>query len=339
MSNDTDLYVSGEADADDWSRFVHAHPFGNIFQTEELYSVYKRTKNYDPIVLFLKSKDTDAIHGLASGVVINEANVPIRMIASRSIVQGGPLVLDGNNRISELSILLNEYTRRVKNRALYTQIENLYDNKYEFDAIPPYRREDHLNFLINLDQEEKEIWGQIHKDRRKNINRSVNKGVEIEVLEDREKLGEFYRLLVETYRTVKVPLSDISLFEAAYDILAKKGMAKFFLAKYEGRYIGARVVLTYKDFVYDWYAGAENKSLSLYPNEHLVWHILKWGRVAGYKWFDFGGAGKPDVPYGPREFKRRFGGELVNYGWYEGVHHPVMTSMTMQLFKVYQLLH
>ena len=35
---------------------------------------------------------------------------------------------------------------------------------------------------------------------------------------------------------------------------------------------------------------------------------------------DFGGAGKPDEPYGVRTFKAKYGGELVNYGRYVCVH-------------------
>jgi len=32
-----------------WSSFVYNHPNGNIFQTPEMYEVYKQTKNYEPI--------------------------------------------------------------------------------------------------------------------------------------------------------------------------------------------------------------------------------------------------------------------------------------------------
>ena len=99
-------------------------------------------------------------------------------------------------------------------------------------------------------------------------------------------------------------------------------MAKFFLAKHKDTYIGARVVLTYNNVIHDWYAGSLNNASSLYPNDYLVWYILKWGVENNYKLFDFGGAGKPDVEYGPREFKRRFGGDLVNHGRHTYIHSP-----------------
>ena len=36
----------------------------------------------------------------------------------------------------------------------------------------------------------------------------------------------------------------------------------------------------------------------------------------------FGGAGKPDKPYGVRDYKLKFGGQLVNWGRFEKVHKP-----------------
>ncbi len=190
--------------------------------------------------------------------------------------------------------------------------------------------------FINLDQSEDELWRKIHKSRKKNINRAAKSGVIVEEVKNKNMIPIFYKLLEETYNKVKIPLADITLFESAFEQLVPKNLAKFFLARHEDQYIGARAVLTYKTFVHDWYAGASNDSLSFYPNDFLVWYILKWGIENNYKVFDFGGAGKPDVEYGPRVFKRRFGGELVNYGRYRLTYSPLKMKITDFGFKVYQ---
>ena len=130
----------------------------------------------------------------------------------------------------------------------------------------------------------------------------------------------------------------MTLFEAAFDTLYPLGMVKFLLAKYNGKYIGTRVILLFNETVYDWYAGASQKSLDLYPNDLLVWHVLRWGAENGYKQFDFGGAGKPEVEYGPREFKRRFGGSLVNYGRHVRVSSPFKMHITRTGFYFYRKL-
>ena len=60
------------------------------------------------------------------------------------------------------------------------------------------------------------------------------------------------------------------------------------------------------------------------PTELLTWHVFAWSARNGYRLYDFGGAGKPDEEYGVRDFKAKFGGELVSYGRNVCVHAPVL---------------
>ena len=279
------------------------------------------------------------INGILLGVIINELNAILGSdflgsFSTHSVVHSGPLVSD--NSFGTLSKLIVEYDKVAENKSLYNEIWNLFDSGSSFNNLNNYIYEGHLNFLINLDQSEDELWREIHKARKKNINRATKGGVIVEEINNKKMIPIFYKLLKETYDNVKIPLADITLFESAFEQLVPKNMAKFFLARHEDQYIGARAVLTYKNFVHDWYAGASNNALSLYPNDFLVWHILKWGIENNYKVFDFGGAGKPDVEYGPREFKRRFGGELVNYGRYRLTYSPLKKKFTNFGFKIYQ---
>jgi lipid II:glycine glycyltransferase (peptidoglycan interpeptide bridge formation enzyme) len=55
----------------------------------------------------------------------------------------------------------------------------------------------------------------------------------------------------------------------------------------------------------------------------LVWLALEFGCDRGFHTFDFGGGGKPDEEYGVRDFKAKFGGDLVNYGRNVLVHSPI----------------
>jgi len=95
-----------------------------------------------------------------------------------------------------------------------------------------------------------------------------------------------------------------------------------YIAKYENNYIGGILILTYNGIIHDWYAGACDEYLKLCPNDLLAWHPIEWGSENGYHTFDFLGAGKPDEKYGVRDFKKRFGGQLVNFGRYKKIHSP-----------------
>ncbi|MCD4740963.1 MAG: GNAT family N-acetyltransferase [Desulfobacteraceae bacterium] len=333
------MYIISDIDDQKWDEYVKYHPLGNIFQMSSMYDVYKNTKNYSPIKLCAVNEVTNKIDGVLLGVTMREmtgllGKAVLGGFSTRSIILGGPLVSD--NSIDTLSKLLFEYDNKVQKKSLYTEIWNLYDIKSILNNVKYYSYEDHLNFLINLDQSEEDLWRQIHKSRRKNINRAAKKGVVIEEIKHKKMIPIFYKLLKESYSRVKVPLADMTLFESAFEQLVPKNMSRFFLAKHDDAYIGARAVLTYNNFIHDWYAGASNNASSLYPNDYLVWHVLKWGVKNNYKLFDFGGAGKPDVEYGPREFKRRFGGNLINYGRYTHLHSPVKMKISNIGLNIYQ---
>ena len=70
----------------------------------------------------------------------------------------------------------------------------------------------------------------------------------------------------------------------------------------------------------------------------LPWKIMEWGHENGYKLFDFGGAGKPNIPYGVRDYKLKFGGDLVNFGRFEKVHKKYRMAFGKIGLKTLELL-
>ena len=333
------LEITNSPDIKQWSEFVYNHPQGNIFQTPEMAEVYKRTKNYEPILLAVVDTKNDEILAVLQAVVIKEISGFLGTFSARSIIQGGPLFIENEKGIEALKVLMEHYDKiATQKKALYTQIRTMWDtsNISSFLNSMGYEYEEHLNFLIDLNRPEEEIWRDIHKSRRKGINRAANKGVVIEEVRDKKFIPIFYGIVEETYKNARIPLADISLMESAFELLAPKNMATFYMAKYEGMYVGARAVLNYKGLIYDWYAGASLDYLSLYVNEALVWHILKEGANNSYHTFNFGGAGKPNEEYGVREFKRRFGGEMVNFGRYTKVYSPIRMKIAEKGFSIYR---
>ncbi|MBU4501130.1 MAG: peptidoglycan bridge formation glycyltransferase FemA/FemB family protein [Nanoarchaeota archaeon] len=332
-----ELNVTTKLDTKQWSEFVSNHPKGNIFQTPEMYEVYNKTKKYEPVFLAVVDSNEN-VQALLLSHVIREFNGFIGSFSSRSIIQGGPLFVENDVGKEALKLLLIEYDKVANKKTLYTQIRNLYDTSKFKDVFLQngYKYEGHLNFLIDLTKPKDELWATLTKNRRKGINRAERQGLIVEEIKDKSLLHIFYEILQETYKNAGIPLGDFSLFGSAFDKLTPSNKAKFYFAKNGNECIGARAILIYNDFIHDWYAGACGDSLELYPNEFLVWKILEWGCENGYKTFDFGGAGKSDEEYGPREFKRRFGGKLVKYGRYTKVYSPKKLCLAEKGFKIWK---
>jgi lipid II:glycine glycyltransferase (peptidoglycan interpeptide bridge formation enzyme) len=197
--------------------------------------------------------------------------------------------------------------------------------------------EGHLNYLINLNRPAEDVLQSIGQRTRKKIRKGLRDGfVQMSEATNPTELDHWYDVLQKTYSNAQVPLVDRSLFEAAFKELYPRGMAKFLLAEVNGVTAACSVELPYKNIIYGWYGGSDREYSDYLPNEMLIWHILEWGANNGYHLYDFGGAGKPDEEYGVRDFKAKFGGDLVNYGRNTYVHNPTLLKLSRQGYEVYR---
>lgn len=318
-----------------WSEFVSGHPKGNIFQTPQMYDAYKTSKNYDPV--FVACLDTEgSIRGLLVGSVFSEKDGALKNLISRCIIFGGPLLSPGVPAID----FVQRYNDFVKKKAVYSRLANLFDNSKELSGIESvgYEFKEHLNYNIDLARSQDEIWNSIQNTRRRQIRRGYRRGISVNISFEIDDIADYYGIVLETYKNAGLPLQDISFFESVYSNLSREKNILFFSAYYEGKLIGHRIILSYGNRLYDWFAGDNPKERDKYTNDVLVWEVLKWGNENGYEVFDFGGAGEPGKEYGVRDFKEKFGGKLVAFGNYLIVHQPAKYAMLQSLLKVHRSL-
>jgi len=142
------LIVTDSIDPEKWVDFVYNHPHGNIFQTPEMQEVYERTKNYDPITLAAVDGGGEIL-ALVQAVVIREMGGYPGTFSTRSVIQGGPLYVGGNEGKEAVRMLMGHYNGIARKKALYTQIRNMWDTSEIFDILKTvgYRSEEHLNFF------------------------------------------------------------------------------------------------------------------------------------------------------------------------------------------------
>ncbi|MDD4968620.1 MAG: peptidoglycan bridge formation glycyltransferase FemA/FemB family protein [Paludibacter sp.] len=319
---------------DEWSDFVSGHPNGNIFQTPEMYQVYHKTPKFSPVILVAKD-EKNRIVGCLMSVIHQEYTGLIGKFTARSIIMGGPLAENNNSEI--LDFLLKNYNKQVRSKVIYSQFRNLFDmsNYTQPFTKNGYRLEEHLDVLIDLKRTKTDLEGQLHKERKRNIAKAEKEGLTFRVLTDEKNIKNVILLLKKTYNRVKVPFSFDKLFFNSYFILDNN--VKFFGAFWGDKMIAGQVRLCYKDTVYAWYAGSDSEYFRKKPNDFLLWNVILWSKDNNYSIFDFGGAGKPNVPYGVRDYKSKFGGELVNYGRYQLEHKRLLMIVGRFAFKLYKI--
>src|SRR5579864_4656346 len=303
-----------------WDNFVYEHPQGSIFHTRHLVEVFRRTRNYSPLFLAAVDERQEVLALLVS-VRIQTLPNPLGNLSSRSIFYAEPLSRGDSRGADALSALLTEHDSRLRNRVLFSEIRPLHaiGSEHATLAARGYKREDYLNFVIDLRQSHDVLWGKLTGACRSNIRRGEKQGLTIEDITHDKGIDVVYPILKQTYQRVGVPLADKTLFTQALHILQPLGMIKMFAAFHAGQPVGTSVVLLYKKVIYEWYWGVE-RIKSIYPAECVTWHRINWGQQQDYHVYDFGGAGWPHKPYGVRDFKAKFGGDLVNYGRYSKIY-------------------
>ena len=341
MINELSIQIVDKFNKVDYNNFIYNNQNTSIFQTLEMAEVYNYNRNTKPLILVAINKDTGEILATLLAKILSHKSGLLKSFATHSTIRGGPIYKNDYDGILATIQLLKYYKNIIKNDVLYTRIYPLNNPEQIIPSFKScgYQQQDWQNYLLKLDRPISEIWKQLKKSRRYGINVAKKRNVIIEEMKDKNLLPIFYKLLSETFKNRKNPIEDISNFEAAFDLLVPKNMAKFFLAKYNDKYIAALLILLYKDVAYEWYTGSSKNSqdLSLYPNDMLVWHAIEWCYNNGFMTFDFGGGGLPgEAEEGWVRFKKEFGGSLVNYGRFTLLHQPIKLFFSEKAFLVYK---
>lgn len=332
------MWVVQELEENVWREFVNKQPQGNIFHTPEMFRVFDQTKGHKSTLWAVVDNDNCPL-ALLLPVHVTLMNGLLRQLTTRAIAYGSILSVPGTAGQAALALLLQTYKREAKGSALFTELRNLSDLGQTQTLLNDngFAYEGHLNYLINLNRPAEELLQSIGQRTRKKIRKGLRDGfVQMSEATTLAELEHWYEILQKTYSNAQVPLADRSLFVAAFNELYPKGMAKFLLAQVNGVTAACSIELPYKNVIYGWYGGSDRTYSDYLPNEMLIWHILEWGANNGYGIYDFGGAGKPDEEYGVRDFKAKFGGDLVNFGRNVYVHNPSLLKLSKRGYEVYR---
>lgn len=316
------------------SKFITRIPEGNIFQTPEMKDVFNSTKNYETI--FIAAVDQDKEIKASMLAVVQKEGVPIiNDLSSRSIVWGGPLVDKESPRA--LNFILQEYNKIAKEKAIYTEIRNLWKTEQRntfssnnYDYYP------HLNILVDLTVGEDLLYLNLSKSKRRSIKKSRKEGIIVDEASSIDEIREYYELLQRLYSDIKKPLPDWSFFKNAFLKLMPKNFIKYFLVKIDSQIIGGIMCPIFKNRIYEWYICSDKKYSKYFPSELATWAPIEWGSKNGLEVFDFMGAGKPGEEYGVRKFKEGFGGKTVELGRFKNTHSPHKLLIAEKGYEIYR---
>ena len=167
------------------------------------------------------------------------------------------------------------------------------------------------------------MTSRIHESKLRQIRKAEAEGVEITEAQTSAEVTDFYRLLSDLYRTkVRTPLFPLEFF--AKFVEQRRGvllLARKPSAQHSGQYdlIGGMLCPRIEGKVlYEWYVVGPAV---------VTWAAMDYANRHGIPLFDLMGAGEPDVPYGVRDFKLQFGGELREYGRFLNIRKRLLYGL------------
>ena len=306
-------------------RALETSETANWFQTREAYTFYAAVPTEMQPFCFAAEEDGRLV-GVMQGYLTQAGNRLKQWFTRRAIIVGGPMLSDTLSDAA-LEQLLLTVRRQLSRRAIYIETRNFNDySRWR----PVFERcgfayQPHLNFHADTTSAE-QMEALISKSRKRDIKTSLRDGATVVEQPTLEQVHAFYAILQQLYRTkVKTPLPSWRFFETLYH----QPHAQFLLVAFEGRIIGgtACVCLPGKA-VYEWYVcGADGQFKHIYPSSLATYTGMRYAANNGYPRFDFMGAGKPNEPYGVRDFKARFGGLEVEHGRFLHICKPLLYAI------------
>lgn len=162
-----------------------------------------------------------------------------------------------------------------------------------------------VEHTLSLESTEPALLERFHDAHRRNIRKATRHGVEIDTLETRDAIEQYYRLHCMTRKRLGVPPQPLRFFHLIHQHLIARGMGVVLLARHDNRYIAGGVCLHFgRNAIYK-FAASDAACQHLRPNNLVLWEAIRYYLAAGSKTLSLGRTGLSDE--GLRRFKSGWG--------------------------------
>jgi lipid II:glycine glycyltransferase (peptidoglycan interpeptide bridge formation enzyme) len=316
------IKVVKDIDPVQWNQLVDKTGNASFFQTPACLEFYQQLGFLEGFALGVE--DGGQLKAVVCGYIIADGGFLKRIMSKRAIVPGGILCAEDVS-MEQLDAILRVLKKHLAKRfAIYIEFRNYHDystqrgdfenNGFEYKA--------HLNFHIALTDVENALMN-LNTTKRRDVRSSLKQGATWGLSTDEQEMKEYFVILKDLYKTrIKTPLFPEEFFLK----LIQSSGGRFLVVKFDGKVIGGSVCVELPGrILYEWFVcGKDYEYKNLYPSTVATWAAIEYAAGHGLHRFDMMGAGKPEEGYGVREFKSKFGGELVEHGRFLCILNPFL---------------
>lgn len=310
--------IAEELPDKDWNDRLLNSGFGTIYQTKEMASYFEFVGEKPIFLKFIKGEE------IVGQLLINESSrfknkkkigIILKNLSNiqKTIYQWtyGPIIFNqgyATGIYTALGNFLLSHNCKVsgwQHPLLSNDIEVLDQN---------FKVKMWSTFLIDLQRSKEVVYNDIEKHNgRKNIERSIKRGVEVEELNEKSLL-EYHNLKIGMEKGM---VSDFSILLKWWNLFKPLGYSGY-LARKDGIPVGGLLFSYVNKFMIEGgvVRSEEDGMENLYSQDLIKWKIIEWGIENGMNYYNL--AGFNPFPESKKEegifkYKQKWGGKRCNY--------------------------
>ena len=173
---------------------------------------------------------------------------------------------------------------------------------------------EHYTHTLTLDSDADKVFAAFKSNTRRNIRRAGAEGVEVQLLNSREAVADFFQLNCITRRDHGLPPQPWNFFERIFDhiIAARKGFVA--LVFRQGKPIAGAVFFHFRGEGIYKYGASDKDHQHLRANNLVMWEAIQWFTRNGFRSLHFGRTETENE--GLLQFKRGWGAKEGRVAYY-----------------------
>jgi len=313
------ILLNKEIELNKWHSLLHISNQSSPFQTPEFNDFFNSINGFSSDVFAIEENNE---YKTIVVVTVQQEKGIKGYFSRRGIIFGGPLVVHEEKKyLQHLLKYINEYYYK---KLIYLETRNYFDYSSLSNQFTQsgFRYVPWLNFHLET-SEVNSMKKSMSSSRLRQIKKGIKNGAQWKEAQSINDINIFYNILSNLYKNkIKKPLLPKSFFLEFY----KHKIGKYLLVYFEDKIIGGIMCpIKSEKAIYEFYVcGLDNEFKDQYPSVIATWAAMEYANQNNIPKFDFMGAGSPDDTYGVRDFKARFGGELVEHGRYINILNPLL---------------
>lgn len=317
-------------DSIEWDDYVYNNKNSTIYHKIGWENVIKQTFHHKSY--FLTARQDGMICGILPLFLMKSLFFG-RYLVSLPFIDSSGVIADTEDIAAHLCDQAIELAR--DNRVDFLELRNPIEIKHPNLVTASHK----VNFILPLDPDPNVLWKNVfHENIRNKVRKAIKNNLYVESGNNNLYINDFYQVFSKNMRDLGTPVYPKDFFIN----LAKEFPQNMllFLVYLDGKAIGGKIVLLYKDTIYFIYHSSMKEYAKLAPNNLLYWTAIEYACKNGYKICNMGRSNKNS---GPFNFKKQWGGEPRQLYWQyyvnNGKHVPNLSptnpkfSLAIDLWK------